>query len=60
MQAHSYRLYILKDGRLIGPAMVIPADDDEAAVAEARKRIGRHDAELRDELRLVKKFGGPE
>jgi hypothetical protein len=53
----AYRLYIYrKDGQLIGPALSIPADDDAGAVAEAEKRLGVLDAELRDAFRLVKKF----
>ena len=54
---HTYRLCIYrKDGQLIGPALSIPAQDDAAAVTEAEKRFGALDAELRDELRLVKTF----
>jgi hypothetical protein len=43
-------------GQLTGPAMVIPANGDHTAVAEATRRIHDTDAELRDEPRLVKKF----
>jgi hypothetical protein len=54
---HAYRLYVYgKDGELIGPASPIPADDDAAAIAGAEERVNGLDAELRDELRLVKKF----
>jgi hypothetical protein len=60
MQVHSYRLYVYReDGALIGPAMAIDANDDDAAIGEAAKRVDGFDAELRDELRLVKAFSRP-
>jgi hypothetical protein len=44
-------------GELIGPALPISANRNAAAIAGAEKRLdGGLDAELRDELRLVKKF----
>lgn len=57
MQRHSYRLYVYgKDGGLIAPAMALNVDNDEAALAEAGKRINDYDAELRDDLRLVRRW----
>lgn len=57
MPEHSYSLYVLnKEGALIGPALLISAEDDEQAIVEARKTINGHAAELRDGLRLVKGF----
>ena len=59
MQRHSYRLYVYgKDGKLIGPAMALKLDNDEAAIAEASKRVNGYAAELRDAQRLVIKFEG--
>ena len=54
---HSYSLYVLnKEDHLIGPALLIHADDDEHAITEVRKTLNGHAAELRDGLRLVKQF----
>ena len=58
MHRHSYRLYVYgKDGSLLGPAMLLSVANDENAIAEARKCLDGHAAELRDDdLRLVMKF----
>jgi hypothetical protein len=57
VQGHSYRLYIYgAKGDLLGPATVLSVANDDAAIAEASKRLDGHAAELRDELRLVMKF----
>jgi len=54
---HHYRLYILnKEGHLIGPGLLIEAEADEAAIAEAIKRFDGVAAELWEEARLVRKF----
>ena len=54
---HHYRLYILnKEDRLIGPALLIDAEADEVAIAEAIRRFDGVAAELWDGERLVRKF----
>jgi len=61
MPEHSYSLYVLnKEDGLIGPALLISAEDDEQAIVEARKTVNGQAAELRDGLRLVKEFNREE
>ena len=51
---HKYRLYVYDaEDHLIAPPMVIAADDDEAATAQAETMRDGVRAELRDEDRLV-------
>jgi uncharacterized Zn ribbon protein len=51
---HKYRLYVYdSDNRLIAPPMVIAADNDEAATAEAQKMRDGVRVELMDGDRLV-------
>jgi hypothetical protein len=51
---HKYRLYVYDaEDRLIAPAMVISADNDDAATEQAEKMLDGVRAELRDEERLV-------
>ena len=57
MLANSYRLYIEdQNGRLLGPASLIRADNDEAAIADSMKLANGFYAELRDDERLIKTF----
>ena len=51
---HKYRLYLYDAGdRLIAPAMVISADNDDAAAEQAEKMLDGDRVELRDGDRLV-------
>jgi uncharacterized Zn ribbon protein len=51
---HKYRLYVYDaEDRLIAPAMVISADNDDAATEQAEKMLDGARAELRDGDRLV-------
>ena len=51
---HKYRLFLYNaEDRLIAPAMVISADNDEAATEQAEKMVDGARAELRDGDRLV-------
>jgi uncharacterized Zn ribbon protein len=51
---HKYRLYVYdSEDRLIAPAMVISADNDEAATDQAEQMLDGVRAELRDGDRLV-------
>ena len=51
---HKYRLYVYDaEDRLIAPAMLISADNDEAATEQAEKMLDGAHAELRDGDRLV-------
>jgi hypothetical protein len=55
--ANNYRLCLYDlDGRSIGPAMIITADSDDAAIAEADKRVGNIGAELWDRQHIIKEF----
>jgi hypothetical protein len=55
--AKRYRIYFYDtNGRLISPAMIISADSDAAAIAEANRRIGNMGAELWAGDRIVKEF----
>jgi hypothetical protein len=57
LYATRYRLYFYDtDGRLIAPAMIIVADSDDAAIAEADKRIGNLGAELWAGDHIIKEF----
>src|SRR5262249_34665636 len=57
LYAKRYRLYLYDtNGRLISPAMIIRADSEDAAVAEANKRVGKMGAELWAGDRIVKRF----
>ena len=54
---HDYRVYVFDGERhLIGPAVAIPASDDDDAIAQAKIFPGAFSAELRDGTRLVKKL----
>lgn len=58
MANRSYSLFIENnDGHLLGPPLMVQADNDDDAVAQAAKIIadGLY-AELRDDMRLVKTF----
>jgi hypothetical protein len=51
---HEYRHYVYDaEDRLIAPAMVIAADNDEAAVKQSENMLDGVRAELRDGERLV-------
>jgi hypothetical protein len=51
---HKYRLYVYgAEDRLIAPAMVIAADNDDAATEQAEKMLDGVRVELRDGDRLV-------
>jgi uncharacterized Zn ribbon protein len=51
---HKYRLYVYDAGdHLIAPAMVISADNDDAATEQAEKMLDGVRVELRDGDRLV-------
>ena len=51
---HKYRLYVYDaEDRQIAPAMVISADNDDAATEQAEKMLDGVRAELRDGDRLV-------
>jgi hypothetical protein len=51
---HKYRLYIYDaEDRLIAPAMVIPADNDKAAIDQSENMLDGVRAELGDGDRLV-------
>jgi hypothetical protein len=57
LYAGRYRLCLYDtNGRLLSPAMIIRAESDEAAIAEANKRVGNMGAELWAGDRIVKKF----
>jgi len=57
LYANRYRLYLYDtNGRLISPTMIIRADSDGGAIAEADKRVGNLRAELWAGDRIVKKF----
>ena len=54
---HKYRLYVYgAEDRLIAPAMVIAADNDETTTEEAKTMLDGVRAELRDGNRLVMRF----
>jgi uncharacterized Zn ribbon protein len=54
-----YRLYVYDDAdRLIAPAMVIAADNDETATQQAEKMLDGVRVELRDGDRLVMEYPG--
>jgi len=54
---HKYRLYVYDaEDKLIAPAMVISADNDERATEEAKKMRDGARTELRDGDRLVIQF----
>jgi len=54
---HKYRLYVYDaEDRLIAPAMVIAADNDDAATGQAENMLDGVRAELRDGDRLVISF----
>jgi hypothetical protein len=55
---NEYRLCLYdKDGQLVGPAMIIAADTDDAAIAEADKRVGSNiGAELWARGHIIKEF----
>ena len=54
---HKYRLYVYDaDDRLIAPAMVISADNDDAATNQAEQMLDGVRAELRDGDRMVIRF----
>jgi len=51
---HKYRLYVYDaEDRLVAPAMVIAADNDDAATEQAEKMLDGARVELRDGDRLV-------
>ena len=51
---HNYRLYVYDaEGKLIAPAMVIFAENDEKASEQAENMLDGVSAELRDGDRLV-------
>jgi hypothetical protein len=51
---HQYRLYVYDaEDRQIAPAMVIPADNDKAAIEQSKSMLDGVRAELRDGDRLV-------
>jgi uncharacterized Zn ribbon protein len=51
---HEYRLYVYDaEDRLIAPAMVIPADNDKAAIEQSENMLDGVRVELRDGDRLV-------
>jgi hypothetical protein len=51
---HKYRLYVYDaEDRLVAPAMVIAADNDEAAIKQSENMLDGVRAELRDGDRLV-------
>jgi hypothetical protein len=55
-QMHEYRLYIHgKDGSLLGPGMPIAADNDKAAIEEAKTHVNGLDWMLCDGFRIIKK-----
>ena len=52
-----YRLYVYDaEDRLIAPAMLIAADNDEAATEQAENMLDGVRADLKDEDRLVMRF----
>jgi hypothetical protein len=52
-----YRVYVFDDnGTLVGPAMAVPASNDDDAISYAAMLRGVFAAELRDGLRLIEKF----
>jgi hypothetical protein len=52
-----YRLFVFDDhGKLIAPAMIIHAANDDDAILEAAAKRGVRVAELRDGFGLVKMF----
>ncbi len=54
---HKYRLYVYNaEDRLIAPAMVIAADNDDVATAQAENMLDGVRAELLDGNRLVMRF----
>jgi hypothetical protein len=56
-----YRLFVYSDdGRLLGPAMIVDADNDAEAIAQAEAMRGPFAAELLDVggLRIVKYLPG--
>src|SRR5262249_44153669 len=54
---HKYRLYLYDaEDHLIAPALVISADNDDAATEQAEKMLDGARAELRDGDRLVKRL----
>jgi len=59
LKAHAsdYRLYLYdENGWLIGPAMSLTADSDDAAIAEANKRFRNVGAELWAGDHIIKEF----
>jgi hypothetical protein len=57
---NGYRLFVFDcGGRLIGPAVVVPATNDDEAIARAEAMRGRSAAELLDinRLRVVRYLG---
>jgi hypothetical protein len=51
---HKYRLYVYDaEDRLLAPPMVIPADNDRAATAQAETMVDGVRLELRDGERSV-------
>ncbi len=54
---HHYRLYVYDaEDRLLAPAMVIAADNDDAATEQAGNMLDGVRAELLDGDRLVTRF----
>jgi|tagenome__1003787_1003787.scaffolds.fasta_scaffold15434826_1 hypothetical protein len=49
----SYRAYQVQDGRILGEARILAADEDQEAIAQARSFVDGHDVELWTGNRLV-------
>jgi len=54
----AFRVYQIKDGHLISPSRIIEAENDDAAIAEAKQLVDGYDVEIWTGKRLVTTLQG--